>query len=244
MPIKVIVNGAQGKMGALACKTIAHNKQFKLVAGLTRGDDLAQAITASHAAIVIDFTNHHCVYANCLCIIQCGAHPIIGTTGLFDKQIIALQQLALTKALGGIIAPNFSISALLMMRFAAEAAKFFPEVEIIEAHHQHKTDAPSGTAIKTAELLAAARCKPKKRLVTQELLPGARGGSYHDINIHSIRLPGLLARQEIIFGNQGETLSINHNSITRSAFMPGMILACQRVTTLTTLIYGLESLLI
>ena len=243
MQIPVIVNGAQGKMGALTCKTIIDHPNFQLAAGLINGDNLERAIADTKAQIVVDLTRADCVYENSLCIINNGAHPIIGTTGLLEEEIQTLRALCERKKLGGIIAPNFSISAILMMRFAAQAARLLPEVEIIEIHHQQKLDAPSGTAIKTAEMIAAARCEKKNQLLLKELLPGARGATHHDINIHSLRLPGVLARQQVIFGNTGETLSITHDSIDRSSFMPGIILACERVQALKTLYYGLELLI-
>ena len=243
MPTNVIVNGAQGKMGVLACKTIQDHPEFHLVASLSRTDNLQASILNTQASIVIDLTRADCVYENCLTIINQGAHPIIGTSGLLEEQIQTLRHLCDEKKLGGIIVPNFSISALLMMRFAADAARFLPEVEIIEAHHPQKLDAPSGTAIKTAELIAAARRSAKNTLPLKELLPGARGATHHDVNIHSLRLPGILARQQVIFGNLGETLTITHDTIDRSSFMPGLILACQRVEQLDTLHYGLEFLL-
>lgn len=243
MQNRVIVNGANGKMGSLACKTIQAHPDFQLVASLSRNDDLQTAIASTQAQIVIDLTNADCVYPNSLIIVNQGAHPVIGTSGLLEEQIQTLRQLCEEKKLGGVIAPNFSISALLMMRFAAEAARLLPEVEIIEAHHPQKLDAPSGTAIKTAEVIAAARRIPKASLPLKELLPGARGATHHDVTIHSIRLPGILARQQIIFGNVGETLSITHDTIDRSSFMPGLILACQHVSELDTLYYGLEHLL-
>ena len=161
MSYNVIVNGAQGKMGLLACKTIQDHPEFQLVAGLGRGDDLANAICNTHAQIVIDLTRADCVYEICLTIINQGAHPVIGTSGLLEEQIQPLQSMCKEKHLGGLIVPNFSIAAVLMMRFAADAARYLPEVEIIEAHHPQKLDAPSGTAIKTAELIAAARTLEK-----------------------------------------------------------------------------------
>lgn len=243
MQIPVIVNGAQGKMGALTCKTIIDHPDFQLAAGLIHGDHLERAIAETKAQIVIDLTRADCVYENSLCIINNGAHPIIGTTGLLEEEIQTLRALCEERQLGGVIAPNFSISAILMMRFAAQAARIFPEVEIIEVHHQQKLDAPSGTAIKTAEMIAASRCNVKNKLSLKELLPGARGAIHHDINIHSLRLPGVLARQQVIFGNLGETLTITHDSIDRSSFMPGIILACERVQALKTLYYGLEQLI-
>ena len=243
MLAKVIVNGAHGKMGILACKTLQEHPGFELVASLARDDNLQAAITETRAQIVIDLTRADCVYENSLTIINQGAHPVIGTSGLLEEQIQTLRQLCEEKKLGGIIVPNFSISAVLMMRFAADAARLLPEVEIIEAHHPQKWDAPSGTAIKTAELIAAARRLAKAKLPLKELLPGARGATHHDINIHSLRLPGILARQQVIFGNLGETLTITHDTIDRSSFMPGLILACQKVQQLDTLYYGLEHLL-
>ncbi|MDP3704864.1 MAG: 4-hydroxy-tetrahydrodipicolinate reductase [Legionellaceae bacterium] len=243
MKIATIVNGANGKMGALACKTIQEHPDFLLVASLSHGDQLGKAIVETNASIVIDLTRADCVYENTLTIIQNSAHPVIGTSGLIDSQIKILQQLCAEKTLGGIIVPNFSISAILMMRFAADAARLLPEVEIIETHHQGKLDAPSGTAIKTAEMIATARQGKKNQLMLKELLPGARGATYQGINIHSLRLPGVLARQQVIFGNTGETLSITHDSIDRSSFMPGLILACQRVQQLDALYYGLEYLI-
>lgn len=243
MLTRVIVNGSNGKMGSLACETLKNHNEFELVAQLNKQDNLAQTIKDTDAQIVIDLTRADCVYDNSLTIIKQGARPIIGTSGLISSQINELTVLCEVNKLGGIIVPNFSISAVLMMIFAAKAAEYLPEVEIIETHHQQKLDAPSGTALKTAEMIATARKSPKNKLMLKELIPGARGGSYCDVNIHSLRLPGVLARQEVIFGNLGETLSITHDSIDRRCFMPGVVLACQKVLELNTLIYGLEHLL-
>lgn len=243
MQRRVIVNGASGKMGVLACKTIQAHPEFQLVAQLSRSDSLEKAIAEMNADIVVDLTSADCVYANALTIIEQGAHPVIGTSGLLEEEIRVLRQRCEDKQLGGIIVPNFSISAVLMMRFAMDAARLLPEVEIIEAHHPQKLDAPSGTAIKTAELIASARQAAKSKLPLKELLPGARGATHHDVHIHSLRLPGVLARQQVIFGNTGETLTITHDTIDRSSFMPGIILACRHVHALNTLYYGLEHLL-
>lgn len=243
MQTRVIVNGARGKMGALACEAIQACSEFQLVAALGRDDSLTQVIADTKANIVVELTRADCVYENSLAIIHSGAHPVIGSTGLLDDNIKHLTRLCDEKRLGGIIAPNFSIAACLMMRFAAEAAAFFPEVEIIEAHHQQKLDAPSGTALKTAEMIACARQTKKNELPLKELIPGARGASYHQINIHSLRLPGVMARQQVVFGNTGETLTITHDSIDRASFMPGVILACQRVQKMNALCYGLDELL-
>lgn len=243
MQTRVIVNGARGKMGALACEAIQSHPDFQLVAALGRGDSLTQVIADTNAEVVIELTRADCVYGNTRAIINSGAHPVIGSSGLLDENIKQLTHLCDEKNLGGIIVPNFSIAACLMMRFAAEAAIFLSEVEIIEAHHPQKLDAPSGTALKTAEMIAHSRQTKKNELPLKELIPGARGASHHQINIHSLRLPGILARQQVIFGNTGETLTITHESIDRASFMPGVVLACQRVRYLNTLYYGMEHLL-
>lgn len=243
MPQRVIINGAQGKMGSLACETIEQSPDFVLVARLGRGSDLPSTIEQTKAAIVIDLTRADAAYSNTLAIIERGAHPVIGTSGLNPDQIHFLQACCEKKNLGGIIAPNFSIAAVLMMQFSAIAARYLDDVEIIEAHHPQKYDAPSGTAMKTAEMIATNRDKLATPISTKEIIDGARGGIHQGINIHSLRLPGLLARQDVIFGNPGETLSISHNSIDRASFMPGLLLCCRKVVTLSSLYYGLESLL-
>ncbi len=243
MPIRVIVNGAHGKMGSLACATIENHPEFDLVGQLSKKDNLAEMIQTTQAEIVVDLTRADCVYDNSLTIIQEGARPVIGTSGLIAHQVDELNKLCKQRELGGIIAPNFSIGAVLMMIFAAKASEYFSEAEIIEAHHQQKLDAPSGTALKTASMMAASRKIRKNKLELKELIPGARGGTYDEINIHSLRVPGVLARQEVLFGSHGETLSITHNSIDRICFMPGIILACQKVMHLTHLVYGLEHIL-
>ena len=243
MLTRVIVNGAQGKMGSLACETIKKHPEFELVAELTRGMDLAQAIKDTQASIVVELTRADCVYQNSLTIIEQGARPVIGASGLLDADIQQLTMRCEHNQLGGIIAPNFSIGAVLMMMFAAKASEYLSEVEIIEVHHQNKLDAPSGTALKTASMIAAARKNPKNTLVIKELAAGARGCLVEDINIHSLRLPGVLAQQQVLFGSIGETLSITHNSLDRNCFMPGVILACKKVLELKTMVYGLEHII-
>ncbi|QDP71352.1 4-hydroxy-tetrahydrodipicolinate reductase [Legionella israelensis] len=241
--MRVIVNGARGKMGSLACDVLDRHPDFTLVAALGREDNLGEAIEQNKAGIVVDLTNADSVYVNSKIIIEHGAHPVIGTSGLMDEQIKELQSRCEQLQLGGLVVPNFSISAVLMVHFAAIASSWMSEVEIIEMHHQQKLDAPSGTALKTAEIIAAARKSPRKQLSLKELIPAVRGGRHEDINIHSLRLPGVLARQQVIFGHPGETLSITHDSIDRTSFMPGLLLACQKVDDLKTLHYGLETLL-
>ena len=243
MTIRVIVNGVHGKMGSLAKATLENHAEFELVAGLGRNDNLRQVILDTAAEIVVDLTRADCVFENTLAIIEAGAHPVIGTSGLSDNQIQRLIEQSTAQKLGGIIVPNFSIGAILMMRFAAEAAAYMPDVTIIEAHHPAKYDAPSGTAIKTADLIASKRGAASPSQNYHESFSGVLGGHYQDIPIHSLRIPGVLARQEVIFGSLGETLTLTHNSIDRACFLPGVILCCQKVKQLDTLYYGLEHLL-
>lgn len=244
MSIRVLVNGASGRMGKTAVMAIRQDSALELVGETNSTDDLKQAIRANRANVVVDFTNASVVFENSKMIIETNAHPIIGTSGLLPHQIKELQEICAKKQLGGIIAANFCISALLMMRFAEQAAKYFSEVEIIETHHEKKLDAPSGTAIKTAEMIADARKTNPQPKKVHETLAGARGACKDQIPIHSLRLPGFLAKQDVIFGHLGGNLVITHETIDRQAFMPGVLLACKKVVGLKKLIYGLESLLI
>ena len=243
MGIKVIVNGAKGRMGSLAVQAITAAKHLACVAALSKEDDLEQAIHATGAEVVLDLTTANSVFSNSQKIINAGAYPVIGTSGLLPEQIMELKQLAQQKNIGGLIVPNFSIGAVLMMQFARQAAAYFSEVEIIEKHHQGKLDAPSGTAIKTAELIAESRCQSPNQRQEKVTIPGARGGMVREIPIHSLRLPGYLAAQEVIFGGNSETLRLCHDTSHRDCFMPGIILACQKVKELDQLQYGLEFVL-
>jgi 4-hydroxy-tetrahydrodipicolinate reductase len=241
--IRVLVNGAAGRMGQVTVKTIDQDKDLTLVGETHRNDDLKKSILATKANIVIDFTNAAVVFDNSKNIILAGAHPVIGTSGLLPEQIKELQDLSAKQQLGGIIAPNFCIGALLMMRFAEQAAHYFPEVEIIETHHEKKLDAPSATALKTAEIISAARkINPTARKI-HETIPGARGACKNQVPIHALRLPGFLAKQDIIFGHLGGNLVISHETIDRNVFMPGVLLACKKVMSLKKLVYGLETFL-
>lgn len=239
----VIVNGAAGKMGQEACKALRAHPHFNLVGELGRADDLQEEIARNHADIVVDLTRADSVFKNTKLILEAGARPVIGTSGLSMQDIAELQALANKKQLGGIIAPNFSVAAVLMMRFAEMASKYLPDVEIIEGHHPAKYDAPSGTAMKTAELIAKARHNAPGVDNTKEIIPGARGAKYEEIPIHALRLPGLIAGQQVLFGSMGETLSIHHTTIDRSSFMPGLLLCCEKVIALQRLLYGMESIL-
>ena len=244
MSIKILVNGAFGRMGQMTVKAINEHAAFELVGQTGREYNLKQAIMDSGAQVIIDFTNPDSVYKNTLAIIECGAHPIIGTSGLTEKQIAALQKQCNELKLGGIIAPNFSLGAVLMMKYAAEIIKYMPQVEIIEMHHDKKLDSPSGTALRSAELMANSIKNINDRIPSShETIVGARGANYKNIPIHSIRLSGFLAHQEIIFSNTGETLTLRHDSIDRQAFMPGICLACEKVMNLNKLVYGLEEIL-
>lgn len=243
MSIRVLVNGAAGRMGQTTVKFIHTDKTLNLVGEAHEKDDIKKSILATKADVVIDFTNAAVVYENTKNIILAGAHPIIGTSGLIPKQIKELQRLCAEKNLGGIIAPNFCIGALLMMRFAEQAAQYFSECEIIETHHENKLDAPSATAIKTAELINSARKKPPSVKKVHETLSGARGAIKDKIPIHALRLPGFLAKQDILFGHMGGNLVIAHETIDRNAYMPGVLLACKKVMSLKKLVYGLETFL-
>ncbi len=243
MTIRILVNGSQGKMGLEIVKAVQNDAAFSLVGQTGKNDNLFEAIKNSQAQIVVDFTTPAVAYENTLSIIKANAHPVIGTTGLSLEQVEKLKQLCAEKKLGGIIAPNFSIGAVLMMKFAKEAAKYFPNAEIIEFHHTAKKDSPSGTAIKTADMIAENRQMTAPQQATHEIIAGARGAVRHNIAIHAVRLPGFVASQEVIFGSLGETLRISHNPIHREAFMEGILLACKKVVSLDHLIYGLEDLL-
>jgi len=241
--IRILVNGAHGKMGQLTVNTLSKHADFNVVGETGRGYDLATAIKNSTPDVVIDFTSAEVVLENTKTIIDCGARPVIGTSGLLAKNVADLQELCVKKKLGGIIAPNFSVGAVLVMKHAQEIAKYFPEVEIIEMHHRDKLDSPSGTAVRTAELLAQARTSIPNAPKLRETVAGARGANYQNIPIHAVRLPGFVAHQQIIFGSMGETLTLRHDSIDRQAFMPGVILACKKVLELKSLVYGLENIL-
>lgn len=244
MPIRILVNGALGRMGQITAKTIAEYRGFSLVGETDRHDHLGRAIRKTGAQVVVDFTEPKAVYQNAVTIIKAGACPVIGTTGLRPEQVKKLQALCKKLKRGGIIAPNFSIGMVLLMKYAQEIVKYFPQVEVIEMHHDRKKDSPSGTALYTAEKLASTRkTRKQKNTSIHETVRGARGARYLDIPIHAVRLPGLVAHEQIIFGDTGETLTLRHDSIDRQAFMRGICLACSKVVRMKKLVYGLETLL-
>lgn len=241
--IQILVNGANGKMGQTVVQMIAQEPTFKLIGKTDKQDDLSEKIRTLQPDLVIDFTHPSVGYENTKIILENGIRPIIGTTGFLPEQISTLKKLALEKKIGGIIAPNFSLGAVLMMKYAEDAAKYFPNVEIIEFHHDAKADSPSGTAIKTAEMMTKVKHKKNNSINEKETIVGARGAAFEDIHIHAVRLPGFVANQDVIFGGLGETLKISHQTISREAFMPGVKLACQKAMQLNELVYGLENIL-
>ena len=246
MTIKVAVLGAKGRMGAETVKAINSTTDLSLVAQIDIGDSLEELKT-SGAQVVVDFTHPDSVMKNLDFAINNGIHVVVGTTG-FDQEKLAEVKTWLTKnsSVGAVIAPNFGLGAVLMMQFAAKAARYFESVEIVELHHPEKADAPSGTASRTAELITESRksaARPAMPDKTTSALPGARGAKVGDVPIHSVRLRGLVAHQEVLLGDQGETLSIRHDSIDRSGFMPGVLLAIREVVKNPGLTFGLEHLM-
>lgn len=213
--------------------------------GLKITADLAAALDSTRPDVMVDFTTPRSVAENVRVALSRGVRPVVGTTGMSPQEIDEIREMASARRLGCVIAPNFAIGAVLMMRFAAEAAKHFPHVEIVELHHDQKLDAPSGTAIKTAEIIARCRGDFYQGLpVEEEKIAGVRGGKFDGgIRIHSVRLPGLVAHQEVIFGGLGQTLTIRHDSISRESFMPGVLLAIRKVMHLEGVVYGLENLI-
>lgn len=241
--IRVAVNGAYGRMGQETAKAVSKASDMELVGSWDKRTHLKEAIPTTNAQVVVDFTNPESVYENCKIIIESGARPVVGTTGLSPDQVASLQELAAKYEIGGVIAPNFSMSAVLLMKFSQMAASYFDYVEIIEAHHEAKKDAPSGTSLLTAEKIAAARKHIPVERSEKIILEGVRGGNANSIPIHSVRMPGYVAAEQVIFGAPGETLTISQNSIHRECFMSGVLLACRKVLEINYLAYGLEHLL-
>ncbi len=241
--IKVGVLGARGRMGAEVVKAVTGAADLELVAALDLGDSLDQ-IKTSGAQVVVDFTTPDSVMANLEFLISNGINSVVGTTGFDAARISKLEKLmAANPKVGLLIAPNFAIGAVLMMEFATKAAKYFESAEIIELHHPDKVDAPSGTASRTAELMSKARKDAGLTAMpdaTSTSLDGARGASVGDIPVHSVRLRGLIAHQEVLLGGLGETLTIRHDSLDRAGFMPGVLLGVRKVISQPGLTFGLE----
>ncbi len=241
--IKVGVLGARGRMGSEVVKAVTEAGDCELVAALDQGDSL-DALVTSGAQVVVDFTTPDVVMANLDFLIKNNIHAVVGTTGFSDDRIAQLNSwLAANPSAGVLIAPNFAIGAVLMMEFAEKAAKFFESAEIIELHHPNKVDAPSGTAARTAALISDARKRAGLSAMpdaTTTALDGARGANVGEVPVHSVRLRGLIAHQEVLFGGLGETLTIRHDSLDRAGFMPGVLLGVRQVSTHPGLTVGLE----
>jgi len=245
MNIKVGVLGARGRMGTTVCDAINAASDCQLVAALDLGDDL-QALVTNGAQVVVDFTVPDSVMANLEFTSAHGIHAVVGTTGFTSERLEQVAAMISHNKANIVVAPNFGLAAVLMMQFAKQAAPHFESVEIVELHHPRKADAPSGTARRTAELIAGARHKAGNAAMpdaTSDDVPGARGALIDGIPVHSVRIQGLVAHQEVILGGPGETLTIRHDSYDRESFMPGVLLAVRKVSETPGLTYGLEHLL-
>ena len=261
VPIRVAVIGAGGRMGKEVVKLVLEDQELELVAAVDRSagevdvaslvglplsgvmvtSDIEFAFAEQKPDVMVDFTTPESAYMNTLIAIKHGVRPVIGTTGFTPEEIKELDKLCKEKEIGGLIAPNFSIGAILMMKFAAQASKYFPHLEIIEYHGDQKLDAPSGTAIKTAEMIVENRNELRQgNPQEKETIEGARGGYYNGFRIHSVRLPGIFAQQEVILAGFGQSLKIRHDSYERAAYMPGVKVGIQKVMEYTGLVYGFE----
>lgn len=265
MTIRVAIAGARGRMGQEAVHTIMKNPEMELVAvldykeiGNTLADtnifpqsfttpiftDMAELHKITNPDVLVDLTSPESVYQHTSQALKLGIRPVVGTTGFSDEELEELKGIALSNKIGCIIAPNFAIGAILMMKFAEQAAKYLPDIEIIEMHHDQKLDAPSGTAMKTAHMISGQRevhgqGHPKEI----ETIPGARGANYDGMRIHSVRLPGLVAHQQVLMGGEGQLLTIRHDSFNRGSFMTGVALSVNKVMELEELVYGLENII-
>lgn len=260
--IRVGVVGAAGRMGAEVCRAVAGAEDLTLVAAVdpqAAGRSVADvagvdtdlqvegdldALTAASVEVAVDFTRPDVVADTVRWLLDHDVHAVVGTTGMAAADLEDLRERADRSAANAFLAPNFAIGAVLLMQFAVQASTHLPHVEIIELHHDRKADAPSGTALRTAELVAEARDQVPPHVGGDDAHPGARGARHQDVTVHSVRLPGLMAHQEVIFGGQGQTLTIRHDSLDRTSFMPGVLLAVRSVGSLdASLVVGLEHLL-
>lgn len=262
---RVVVAGAAGRMGRAAVRAIARRDDMVLVGALGRstgigqdagalagagalgvpvGGDLGQIFLVARPTVLLDFSHGDAAVAHAEAALDHRVPAVIGATGLPADGVARLRARCAAEEVGVLVAPNFAVGALLMMEFAKRAARFFPHAEITELHHDRKRDAPSGTAARTARLIAAARgVAPAPAVQEIVQVPGARGGVIEGVHVHSVRLPGLVAHQEVLFGGAGQTLTIRHDSVSEESFMPGVVLAIERAGTLRTFVEGLEQLL-
>ena len=261
--INILVNGACGRMGQAVVKTVIEDNDLNLVAavdiaggkdagelvglkanGVIIETDLKEAINSKKPQVMVDFTRPDVVFDNVKTALELKVAPVVGTTGLTDEQKNELEKIAKENDTPIFIAPNFAIGAVLMMLMSKQAAKYLPNVEIIELHHDKKLDAPSGTAVQTAEMIKEVRKSMKQGHPDEkEKLQGARGAEVDGMHIHSVRLPGFVAHQQVIFGGLGETLTIRHDSMDRMSFMPGVALACKKVLGLKGMTIGLDKIM-
>jgi 4-hydroxy-tetrahydrodipicolinate reductase len=244
--IRVAVLGAAGRMGTEVCRAVEEAPDMALVASIDVDDPLS-LLADSAAQVAVDFTHPDAVMGNLERCIDEGVHAVVGTTGFDEDRLDTVRRwLSLAPGVGALIAPNFGIGAVLMMRFAAQAARFFESAEIVELHHPNKVDAPSGTARRTAELIAASRAgaglDPMPDATTTSLA-GARGATVAEVPVHAVRLRGLMAHQEVLLGGPGEILTIRHDSLDRSSFMPGVLVGIRRIGSEPGLTVGLEHFL-
>lgn len=262
--IKIIIAGPRGRMGQEAVKLVKNTETFDLIAVVDRKNggmklsdlegfhninvpifsDFELCLKESKADVLIDLTTPEVGMYHARTALQYGVRPVVGTTGFSKEDLEELETICRNRNLGCIIAPNFAIGAVLMMKFSQMAAKFFSDVEIIELHHDQKLDAPSGTAVKTAEMISAVReVKKQGHPNEKETIKGARGAEYDGMHIHSVRLPGLIAHQQVMFGSEGQTMTIRHDSYHRGSFMSGVKVAVETVMKLDVFVYGLENIL-
>lgn len=262
--IRVAVSGASGRMGQEVVKMVLGDPELQLVAavdkssqgvdagqlvgkgpcGVIMQNDLELALVEGRPDVMVDFTTPQAGVTNTKLAIKHKVRPVIGTTGFTPQDVEQLDKLCREQGIGGIIAPNFSIGAILMAQFAAQAAKYFPHVEIIEYHGDQKLDAPSGTSVWTAQMISQNRQELRQGNPNEEeTIEGARGAYYNGFRIHSVRLPGVFAQQEVIFGGFGQSLKIRHDSYERAAYMPGVNLAVKKVMELTGIVYGFENVM-
>lgn len=268
--LKITVCGACGRMGRETVITVDREENLRLAGAVdikNEGEDigllvqnvpanvkvsssLEEVLAAEKMDVVIDFTGPFTVMRNVETALKNGVPPVVGTTGLTELDLKQVEEWTQKYSTGAIVAPNFALGAILMMKFARLASRYFSRAEIIELHHDRKIDAPSGTALKTLDLIRAGKREgefppysPAGATRELEKLPGARGGAVDGIHLHSIRLPGLVAHQEVIFGGEGQTLTLRHDSFDRGSFMPGLIMAVKRAPSVKGLIYGMENLI-
>ncbi len=262
--IRVLVSGANGRMGREVLKAISQDAECQIVAtvdikaawedvgeilglgksGVKLESDLEAAIKSHRPQVMVDFTHPKSVVANVMTALRNGVIPVVGTTGIGEADLEMIRKFCQDNNATCFICPNFSVGAVLMMRFAREAARYLPHCEIIELHHDQKLDAPSGTALLTAKMIAEVRAHCQQgHPDEEEKITGARGADYDGMRIHSVRLPGYVAHQEVIFGDVGQTLTIRHDSLARESFMPGVVLACKKIIHRQGLIVGLDQLM-